>query len=141
MPNPGYNADPLGLDFSTTGDAPMPPAYAGETNNVTGVTGSFATGLFQVRPPSPPISFTSSRLHPLSQDLGLIPFGNGQSYDYWTNPPPPASAYGLGGGGGGTDSSSTETSPLDLAAFLGVGASGTSEDATQVLLTQMAGGW
>jgi hypothetical protein len=106
---------------------------------------SFASGLFQGASFRLLLSlFSGLTLFSLS-DLGLIPYGNGQSYDYWSQPQAGDMQMqglgGPGGGGGSTGSSSTETSPLDLATFLGVGGSGTTEDATQLLLTQMAGGW
>jgi hypothetical protein len=70
--------------------------------------------------------------------LGLIPFSDGQSFDYWTQAQPAAAQpmAGFDAAGGGAD-----TSPLDLAAFLGVGAMGNTDQATQALLSQMAGGW
>ncbi|GAA5842582.1 hypothetical protein JCM11251_004909 [Rhodosporidiobolus azoricus] len=110
--------DPLGLAPPPTGfDTTLPSAYP-EITYPGPVNNSLTSNLFQ--------------------DLGLIPFSDGQSFDYWSQPQPTVAQplSGIDGLGGGAD-----TSPLDLAAFLGVGASGNADQATQALLSQMAGGW
>ncbi|GAA5904148.1 hypothetical protein JCM8208_003460 [Rhodotorula glutinis] len=91
-------------------------------------------------------SFSSNLL----ADMGLINTG-GQTWDYWTQNG--ADTNGLGGGGtphptsgadGGGGSSgfvSHDGSSLDLSAFLGGGAPVNTQDAAQVLLNQLTGGW
>ncbi|GAA5908273.1 hypothetical protein JCM6882_006789 [Rhodosporidiobolus microsporus] len=110
--------DPLSLAPLPSGfDATLPSAYT--ATNPGPVNNSLTNNLFQ--------------------DLGLIPFSDGQSFDYWTQAQP-AAAQPMAGSYDGS-SSGADTSPLDLAAFLGVGANGNTDQATQALLSQMAGGW
>ncbi|BGP15892.1 hypothetical protein JCM10213v2_003884 [Rhodosporidiobolus nylandii] len=112
-PNP---ADPLGLLHTANIDVTLPSPFAGNVNA------------------GPPHNSLTSNLF---QDMGLIPTLDGSTFDYWSQAQP--SALGIGTSGSGA--STADGSPFDLAAFLGVGADGNSEQATQALLTQLTGGW
>ncbi|GAA6022558.1 hypothetical protein JCM10207_006585 [Rhodosporidiobolus poonsookiae] len=113
---PTPNPDPnnfFGLTASTTFDPTLPTPYP-ENPGVGPLNNSFSTNLLQ--------------------DMGLINLG-GQNFDYWSQATiPEAGAVSAGVEG-------QETSPLDLSAFLGVGAAGNNEQAAQALLNQLTGGW
>ncbi|GAA6027373.1 hypothetical protein JCM8097_007805 [Rhodosporidiobolus ruineniae] len=118
--------------------------------------GAFGVGTYTLDP-SFPVSYPGNPSEPVNnsltsgllQDLGLISYSNGQQFDYWTqtqlampdlmqqNGSAPGSSSGTVPAAGSAES----TSPQDLAAFLGVGAPGTADQAAQVLLQQMVHGW
>ncbi|GAA5873880.1 hypothetical protein JCM8547_008629 [Rhodosporidiobolus lusitaniae] len=135
--------------------APQPPTPAIGNASLNDPLGMMAMAgvAFDPTLPNP---YNADALGPLPglrnglwQDMGLIPFGdgvNGSGFNtYWAQGqpgvPPMQNSSGVGLGSLDGSTGSNETSPLDLAAFLGVGSTGTSEQATQALLSQMAGGW
>ncbi|GAA5958954.1 hypothetical protein JCM8115_000702 [Rhodotorula mucilaginosa] len=104
-------------------------------------------------------AFSSLAVHPdpkpissnLMQDIGLIDF-NGQTWDFWTQPPPSAANVGSAFG----DAQSSDLSHLpysnpadalvsdtgDLSSWFGTGTSTEQADqATQALLSQLTSGW
>lgn len=109
-------------------------------------------------PPTPsgvalPSDHGNSFASNLLSDMGLIHVG-GQTWDYWTQNGVDVGG-GSGGGSGSVDASGLGATPrpagangladagpeLDLSAFLGGGAHVNTQDAAQVLLNQLTGGW
>ena len=104
-------------------------------------------------------AFSSLAVHPdpkpissnLMQDIGLIDF-NGQTWDFWTQPPP--TAANVGSAFGNAQSSDLSHLPYsnpadalvsdtgDLSSWFGTGTSTEQADqATQALLSQLTSGW
>jgi len=94
-----------------------------------------------------PSDYGGSFSNNLMQDMGLMNMG-GHTWDYWSQngadgtPQPSSGGGGSGGAGGGPGGFvSQDGSGLDLSAFLGGGAPVNTQDAAQVLLNQLTGGW
>lgn len=105
-------------------------------------------------------AFSSLTVHPdpkpissnLMQDIGLIDF-NGQTWDFWTQPPPSAANVGSAFGGNAQSSDLSHlpySNPADalvsdtgdLSSWFGGGTSTEQADqATQALLSQLTSGW